>query len=177
MEIEAVELGLAGPAGADVVQLRLVADAPDASAGAGAEGDAALDGGAEEAGQHGRGLAEGIGQRAVIFRLELAAGAQPSIARADGGEDLRHVLIAGRGRGVKGERPWPSFAEDAVQHQRMEVDIQIGGRSRSEDAPAIFDRVRALAAAAAGAPTLWPVAAGMSKGRKRPPRLTEAWFC
>jgi hypothetical protein len=41
------------------------------------------------------------------------------------------------------------------------------------DAPAIFDRVRAMAAA--GAPAR--VAPGMAKGRKRPPRLTEAWFC
>ena len=45
------------------------------------------------------------------------------------------------------------------------------------DAPAIFDRVRALAAAAAGVPAPTPVAGGMSKGRTRPPRLTEAWFC
>ena len=50
-----------------LVQRRLVADAPDAGAGAGAEGDAALDGGADEAGQHGRGLAEGIGRRAGIL--------------------------------------------------------------------------------------------------------------
>jgi hypothetical protein len=45
------------------------------------------------------------------------------------------------------------------------------------DAPAIFDRVRAMAAAAAGAPAPARVAPGMAKGRKRPPRLTEAWFC
>jgi radical SAM superfamily enzyme YgiQ (UPF0313 family) len=45
------------------------------------------------------------------------------------------------------------------------------------DAPVIFDRVRALAAMIAGAPAPAPVAGGMSKGRKRPPRLTEAWFC
>jgi hypothetical protein len=45
------------------------------------------------------------------------------------------------------------------------------------DAPVIFDRVRAMAAAAAGAAAPTPVAGGMSKGRKRPPRLTEAWFC
>ena len=48
---------------------------------------------------------------------------------------------------------------------------------RGEEAPAIFDRVRALAAAAAGAAPPAPVAGGMGKGRKRPPRLTEAWFC
>ena len=41
------------------------------------------------------------------------------------------------------------------------------------DAPVMFDRVRAMAGAAAPA----AVAAGMAKGRKRPPRLTEAWFC
>ena len=45
------------------------------------------------------------------------------------------------------------------------------------DAPGIFDRVRAMAAEAAGAPAPTPVAGGMAKGRKRPPRLTEAWFC
>jgi hypothetical protein len=45
------------------------------------------------------------------------------------------------------------------------------------EAPAIFDRVRALAAAAAGAEAPAPVAGGMGKGRKRPPRLSEAWFC
>ena len=41
------------------------------------------------------------------------------------------------------------------------------------DTPGIFDRVRAMAAA--GAPAR--VAPGMAKGRKRPPRLSEAWFC
>lgn len=45
------------------------------------------------------------------------------------------------------------------------------------DAPPIFDRVRAMAAEAAGAPGPERVAGGMAKGRKRPPRLTEAWFC
>jgi len=47
----------------------------------------------------------------------------------------------------------------------------------SQDAPAIFDRVRALAATAAGVAAPAPVAGEMGKGRKRPPRLTEAWFC
>jgi radical SAM superfamily enzyme YgiQ (UPF0313 family) len=48
---------------------------------------------------------------------------------------------------------------------------------RGNDAPAIFDRVRALAAAAAGAEPPAPVTAAMGKVRKRPPRLSEAWFC
>jgi radical SAM superfamily enzyme YgiQ (UPF0313 family) len=43
------------------------------------------------------------------------------------------------------------------------------------DAAVTFDRVRALAAAAAGAPA--PAPLGLPKDRRRPPRLTEPWFC
>jgi hypothetical protein len=50
VEVEAVELGLTRAAGDDVTEVRLVAEAADAGAGAGAEGDAALDGGRHEAG-------------------------------------------------------------------------------------------------------------------------------
>jgi hypothetical protein len=52
VEVEAVELGLAGAARGGMAQIRLVAEAADAGAGAGAEGDAAMDGGADEAGQN-----------------------------------------------------------------------------------------------------------------------------
>jgi len=69
----------------------------------------------------------------------------------------------------------PDPRMDALQTETAHAVAQTV--EASEDAPAIFDRVRALAAAAAGAPAPGPVAAGMSKGRKRPPRLTEAWFC
>lgn len=57
--------------GGDVTEVWLVAEAADAGAGAGAEGNAALEGGADEAGEDGRGLAEGVGGRAVVFRLLL----------------------------------------------------------------------------------------------------------
>jgi radical SAM superfamily enzyme YgiQ (UPF0313 family) len=46
---------------------------------------------------------------------------------------------------------------------------------RSEDAAVTFDRVRALAAAAAGVPV--PPAIALRADRGRPPRLTEPWFC
>jgi hypothetical protein len=58
-------------------------------------------------------------------RAPVAAGEQASDTGADGGEDVRHVVVARLGRGVKGKRPWPSFAEDAVEHERVEVDIQL----------------------------------------------------
>ena len=106
VEIEAVELGLPRAARGGVTEIRLVAEAADAGAGAGAEGDPALDGGPGEAGQDGRGSRERVGRRAVVCRLELAAGEQPPDAGADRGEDLRHVLIARWGRGVKGEAAW-----------------------------------------------------------------------
>jgi len=45
------------------------------------------------------------------------------------------------------------------------------------DTPGIFDRVRAMAAEAAGVAAPAPLRGEMAKGRKRPPRLSEAWFC
>jgi hypothetical protein len=64
---------------------------------------------------------------------------------------------------------------DALQAETAQVVAQ--AVEMKADAPAIFDRVRAMAAAAAGAAAPVPVAGRMAKGRKRPPRLTEAWFC
>jgi hypothetical protein len=46
---------------------------------------------------------------------------------------------------------------------------------RDEDAALTFDRVRTLAAVAAGMPAPPPV--GLAQNRVRPPRLTEPWFC
>ena len=74
MEIEAVELGLPRTARSGVTEIRLVAEAAHARASTWAEGDPALDRGPREAGQNGRGLAERIGRRAVVGRLDLAAG-------------------------------------------------------------------------------------------------------
>ena len=45
------------------------------------------------------------------------------------------------------------------------------------DTPAIFDRVRAMAAETAGAAPPASVRAAMSRDRRRLPRLSEAWFC
>jgi len=42
VEVETFELGLAGAAGGEVTEVRLVAEAADAGAGAGAESDATL---------------------------------------------------------------------------------------------------------------------------------------
>src|SRR5258705_362802 len=61
----------------------------------------------------------------VVGRLELAAGEQPPHACPDGGEDLCHVLIAWRGCGVKGEAARAGGAEDAVEHERVEVNVEL----------------------------------------------------
>jgi hypothetical protein len=52
-----------------------------------------------EPGQDGRGLGERVG--GLVCRLELAAGEQPSDPGTDGGQDVRHVVVARWGRGVK----------------------------------------------------------------------------
>lgn len=48
---------------------------------------------------------------------------------------------------------------------------------RAEDPAVTFDRVRALAARAAGTPAPAPLAPRLAPDRRRPPRLTEPWFC
>jgi radical SAM superfamily enzyme YgiQ (UPF0313 family) len=48
---------------------------------------------------------------------------------------------------------------------------------RAEDPAVTFDRVRALAATAAGTPAPAPLAPRRAPDRRRPPRLTEPWFC
>jgi radical SAM superfamily enzyme YgiQ (UPF0313 family) len=50
-----------------------------------------------------------------------------------------------------------------------------GAADRREDAGVTFDRVRGLAAAAAGMPAAPPL--GLPVDRRRPPRLSEPWFC
>jgi hypothetical protein len=101
VEVEAVELGLMRAAGDDGTEVRLVADAADAGAGAGAEGDAALDGGAGEAGQDGRSFGERVRRGCVVGGLQVAAGEQAPDTGADGGEDVRHVVVARWGRGER----------------------------------------------------------------------------
>src|SRR5262245_6598392 len=70
VEVEAIALRLARAARGEGTEGRLVAEAADAGAGAGAEGDATLDGGAHEAGEAGRGIGEEMGGRAVGCGLE-----------------------------------------------------------------------------------------------------------
>jgi radical SAM superfamily enzyme YgiQ (UPF0313 family) len=48
---------------------------------------------------------------------------------------------------------------------------------RDEDPAATFDRIRRLAALAAGQPVPAATAARLAPDRRRPPRLTEPWFC
>jgi hypothetical protein len=108
VKYEAVELGLTRAAGGDVTEVRLVAEAADAGAGAGTEGDTALDGGADEAGPDRRGLGKRVGRCRVVGGLEVAAGEQLPDVGADGSKDVRHLLVARWRCGVKGELPWQS---------------------------------------------------------------------
>jgi hypothetical protein len=133
VEVEAVELGLAWPARGGVTQVWLVAEAADTSASAGAQGDAALDGGADEAGEDRRDFCERVRRRRIVDGLQLAAGEQSPHACADGGGDLCDVLFAWRRRGVKGQAAWRRVAEDAVEHERVEVDIEFEAAPKALD--------------------------------------------
>jgi len=69
-----------------------------------------------------------------------------------------------------------SHPDPRVDALAAEVGAAVAAAAdRREDAALTFDRVRALAAAAAGAPAPAPV--GLAPDRRRPPRLSEPWFC
>src|SRR5881397_3447036 len=69
-----------------------------------------------------------------------------------------------------------SHPDPRVDALAAEVGAAVAAAADSrEDAALTFDRVRALAAAAAGAPAPAPV--GLAPDRRRPPRLSEPWFC
>jgi radical SAM superfamily enzyme YgiQ (UPF0313 family) len=69
----------------------------------------------------------------------------------------------------------PDPRMDRLQEAVTGVVTEAAGRA--EDAAVTFDRVRALADAATGAPAHPPMAPRFAPGRSRPPRLTEPWFC
>ena len=79
VEVEAVELGLPRAVRGDVTEVRLVAEAADT----GAEGDAALDGGPDEAAQGRRGFGQRVRRGRIVGRLEVAgrASSRPTRAR------------------------------------------------------------------------------------------------
>jgi hypothetical protein len=121
VEIEAVDLGLTRAAGGDVTEVRLVAEAPDAAAGAGAEGDAALDGGAGEAGQDGRGVGERVRRGRVVGGLELAAGEQASPLRR-----TTHSRQADLGVPVQPGRAGNELRPAAlVEHRLLRTDLDV----------------------------------------------------
>src|SRR5205809_1015597 len=69
-----------------------------------------------------------------------------------------------------------SHPDPRVDALAAEVGAAVAAAAdRRADAALPFDRVRALAAAAAGAPAPAPV--GLAPDRRRPPRLSEPWFC
>ena len=69
-----------------------------------------------------------------------------------------------------------THADPRVERLAGEIAAAVAAAAEhDEDAAVTFDRVRALAAAAAGAPVPGPV--GLATDRRRPPRLTEPWFC
>jgi len=69
----------------------------------------------------------------------------------------------------------PDPRMDALQARAAAVVAEAA--PRAEDAAVTFDRVCALAAETAGAPPPAALAPRLASDRRRPPRLTEPWFC
>jgi radical SAM superfamily enzyme YgiQ (UPF0313 family) len=67
----------------------------------------------------------------------------------------------------------PDARMDALQSE-VAAAVAVAA-DRHEDPALTFDRVRTLAAAASGAAAPAPV--GLAPDRRRPPRLSEPWFC
>ncbi|HEV8617143.1 MAG TPA: CUAEP/CCAEP-tail radical SAM protein [Methylomirabilota bacterium] len=62
-----------------------------------------------------------------------------------------------------------------VDRLQADVAATVAAAAGREDAATTFDHVRGLAARAAGQPS--PPSLSLAADRRRPPRLTEAWFC
>jgi radical SAM superfamily enzyme YgiQ (UPF0313 family) len=61
--------------------------------------------------------------------------------------------------------------------QEAVAGVVAAAAERGEDGAVTFDRVRALAHDVAGLASPPPLALRLPPGRRRPPRLTEPWFC
>jgi len=84
-------------------EVRLVAEAADAGAGAGAEGDVPLDRGTHETGEKGRRVGEWIGGHSVVFRLELVPGEQDgglAVNTGHGDDLVQETVLLGPTGGV-----------------------------------------------------------------------------
>jgi radical SAM superfamily enzyme YgiQ (UPF0313 family) len=77
--------------------------------------------------------------------------------------------------GLSYEWSHPDPRMDALQARVAALIAEVA--PHAEDAAVTFDRVRALAAEALAAARPAPVAPRLAPDRRRPPRLTEPWFC
>ena len=93
VQVEALEVPLARPAGGDPGGVGIATDLDDARAGTRAERHAPLNGRGADARQRGRLLGHGIDVRRVLDG-EAAAREEPQHAAADGGEDAGDLLVA-----------------------------------------------------------------------------------
>jgi hypothetical protein len=125
VEVEALEVHLTRSHGDDPRRIRLRSQAPDARAGATPERDPAEHRRARDARQHRRLLDERVPRRLGV-QPEPAALEQAQHPCPHGGDRVGDVGVARCRRRVKHERlAGRRLDEDAVEHERVEVDVQI----------------------------------------------------
>jgi hypothetical protein len=133
-------------------RLGLVPQTPHPRPGPRAQRDPPLHRGAAEAGQRGRFVHQRIRLDAVGFPgIAPAALEQTLHSRRDPRQHAADFFVRRRRQGPEPERPLGAFEEDAVEEQRVEMDVQV------QPAPEPLDdrhRARSPSADASAAPAL-----------------------
>jgi hypothetical protein len=130
------QLADAGAAGGlallQVLRIHPVAHPRRPLAGAGSGGGAATDRGSVEGGEQRLLVAERI---RTVHLLDPAAAQQPLDAPGRRLRHALHLLVVGRRQDVEPGIPVRALLEDAVQDQRVEMDVQVQGVARPLDEP------------------------------------------
>ncbi len=126
VEIEALEVGAAGPGRGDPGDIRLAPELHDPGPRPPTQRDAPQDRGARDGSQSCRFLSDWIrGRQARIIRLQAVVVEEPADAGADRSEQPGDLLVAGWWGEVEVEAPTLGLGEDPIEHERMEMNIQI----------------------------------------------------
>jgi len=144
----------------EIVRVDAVADAQHALARSAARGDAAGDGGAVELRQERLVLGHGIDLRGIGLGAEATAFEEPRDAPGDLPHHPLDLGVLGRRKGMEAQCAARTPLVDAIEEQRVEVDVQVEGVAEALD-----ERDRA-ALAAGNAPL--PARAPAEGGEDRP---------
>jgi hypothetical protein len=135
VQIEARQMRVPGSGREHPRRVGIVPHAPHARARASTESDSPLDRGAADAGQNGRFFHHWVRRRQVsVARIAATALEQALHPRGDPREHGADLFIRRRRQRPEAERALLAFSEkDAVEEQRVEMDVQIQSVAKALD--------------------------------------------